>query len=68
MKNKWGEFTMPGIQHYVKIVVQTTEEFEELIESMSGKSKSSKSTFSKLEQDVDTKDELVIESKEESDG
>jgi hypothetical protein len=59
---------MPGIQHYVKIVVQTTEEFEELIERMSGKSKSSKSTFSKSKQAIDTKDEPVIESKEESDG
>ena len=59
---------MPGINTNPKIVVETTEEFEELMRRLDSKSMSSKSTFSKSKRSVDTKDESVIESKEDSDG
>lgn len=59
---------MPGINTNPRIVVETTEEFEELVSRLSGKSTSSKSTFSKPKQVIDTKDEPVIESKEDSNG
>lgn len=52
---------MPGINTNPNIVVETTEEFEELIRRLSGESAST-------QQVIDTKDEPVIESKEESDG
>lgn len=54
---------MPGINTNPKIVVETTEEFEELIERMSGKS-----TSTKPKQVIDTKGEPMIESKEDSNG
>lgn len=52
---------MPGINTNPKIVVETTEEFEELMRRMNGESMSTK-------QMIDTKDEPVIESKEDSNG
>ena len=52
---------MPGINTNPKIVVQTTEEFEELMRRMDGESTSTK-------QMIDTKDESMIELKEDSDG
>lgn len=52
---------MPGINTNPKIVVETTEEFEELIRRLSGESTST-------QQPIDTKDELMIESKEDSNG
>ena len=52
---------MPGINTNPKIVVQTTKEFEELIRRFDGESTST-------QQPIDTKDELMIESKEDSNG
>lgn len=52
---------MPGINTNPKIVVQTTKEFEELTRRLSGESTST-------QQVIDTKDESVIESKEDSNG
>ena len=52
---------MPGINTNPKIVVETTEEFEELTRRLSGEPAST-------QQAIDTKDEPMIESKEESNG
>lgn len=52
---------MPGINTNPKIVVETTEEFEELTRRLSGE-------LASTQQVIDTKDEPVIESKEDSDG
>lgn len=52
---------MPGINTNPKIVVETTEEFEALMRRLRGESTST-------QQVIDTKDEPMIESREDSDG
>lgn len=52
---------MPGINTNPKIVVETTEEFEESTRRLRGE-------LISTQQVIDIKDESMIESKEESDG